>query len=216
MGIFTKPSGLAVALALLVTSPASAACWQPEEYEAARVRDLQTMLMVSALQCRTADPEMPGAYNRFVGRARPSLIEGEKALLAHFAREGDKLAYDRFTTALANKYAELAQHPEFCKRAKRILAADEATEGALPTVAALLNARPAGVEEVCPAQRRSSVIVVSPFAPLPEAPGGAVAPTATPAEVAAAAVTAPAAATIPAAAPAPIESAAPAASAPTP
>ena len=126
------------------------------------------MLMVSALQCRTIDPEMPAAYNKFVQRAKPTLLEGEKALLGHFAREGDKLAYDRFTTSLANRYADLAQHPEFCKRAKRILAADEATGGALPTVVVLLNARPAGVEEVCTTQRKSSVIVVSPFDPLPE------------------------------------------------
>ena len=164
---------------------------------------------------------MPGAYNRFVGRARPALIEGEKALLAHFAREGDKLAYDRFTTALANRYAERAQHPEFCKRAKRILAADEATDGALPTVAVLLNSRPAGVEEVCPAQRRSSVIVVSPFAPLPEASDRSVASTASPAEVAAAAVTAAPAATIPAttSVPAPADAApafVPAAASPAP
>ena len=201
--------GWSVAVSLLAISPAhAAACWQAEEYEAARVRDLQTMLMVSALQCRRADPEMPAAYNKFVSRAKPTLIEGEKALLAHFAREGDKLAYDRFTTSLANKYAERAQHPEFCARAKRILAADEATGGALPTVAVLLNTRPAGVEEVCPAQRKSSIIVVSPFAPLPEGPDSAeaVPVTATPAEVAAAAVTAPPAATIPTA---PVKAASP-------
>ncbi len=170
-------TGWAMALALVATAPAGAACWQPEEYEAARIRDLQTMLMVSALQCRTRDPEMPAAYNKFVQRAKPTLLEGEKALLGHFAREGDKLAYDRFTTSLANRYADLAQHPEFCTRAKRILAADEATGGALPTVVVLLNARPAGVEEVCTTQRKSSVIVVSPFDPLPEAAVKAPAPT---------------------------------------
>lgn len=184
-------AGWAAAFAMVAAAPAGAACWQPEEYEAARIRDLQTMLMVSALQCRTIDPEMPAAYNKFVQRAKPTLLEGEKALLGHFAREGDKLAYDRFTTSLANRYADLAQHPEFCKRAKRILAADEATGGALPTVVVLLNARPAGVEEVCATQRKSSVIVVSPFDPLPEklAPAAPAASAASPAPPAAVAVT---------------------------
>jgi hypothetical protein len=183
-------------LVALIAQPASAACWEPQEYEAARVRDLQTMLMVSALQCRGTIPEMPAAYNRFVNRARGVLQEGEKALLAHFLREGDKLAYDRFTTALANKYAELGQHPEFCRRAKKVLDADEATNGVLPEVVGLLNSRPNGVNEVCPTKPRSSIILVSPFAPLPE--GGQ-----TPVAAASGATGAPGVAAEPALAPAP-------------
>ncbi len=151
----------------LLAAPATAACWETEEYEAARLREVQTVLMVSALRCGRSMPEMPAAYNRWVGRAKADLLEGEKKLVAHFVREGDKLKYDKFTTALANKYSELADPPSFCQRAKALLDADEQQNGILASVVILLNAKPNGVDEVCPRARPQSVIVVSPFDPLP-------------------------------------------------
>jgi hypothetical protein len=164
--LYRKLLSAGIALALVAT-PAGAACWQHDEYEAARVRDLQTMLMVSALQCRRQMPGMPAAYNRFVGRARTQLVDGERVLLAHFARESDRSSYDRFTTALANRYAELAQREAFCERAMRVLEADEATGGSLPMVVAMLNARPNGVGDICPAKVRNRVVLISPFDPIP-------------------------------------------------
>ena len=150
----------------------AAACWEAEEYEAARMRVLQTVLMVSALKCGRSMPDMPAAYNRWVGRAKASLIEGEKKLLAHFVREGDRLKYDKFTTALANKYSEYAEHSRFCERAKLLMDADEKHNGVLAEVALLLNSRPNGVEDMCPAKKPAgSQIIVSPFDPIPE--GGA-------------------------------------------
>lgn len=158
----------AIVSAALVATPASAACWEAEEYEAARMRDLQTVLMVSALKCGRSIPEMPAAYNRWVGRAKDKLLEGEKKLLAHFVREGDKARYDKFTTALANRYSEYAEHASFCARAKALLEADERHNGVLAEVALLINSRPNGVEEVCAVKRPVSQIVVSPFDPIPE------------------------------------------------
>lgn len=166
-----RQAGIRVAsmamLAAAVAQPVQATCWEPEEYEAARMRDLQTMLMVSALKCGRAMPEMPMAYNRWVGRAKPELLEGEKKLLAHFLREGDKLRYDKFTTALANRYSELAEDARFCARTKALLEADEQRNGVLAAVVAVLNAKPNGVGDVCPAKPLRSVIVVSPFDPIP-------------------------------------------------
>jgi hypothetical protein len=167
--------------ASLAAQSVQAACWEPEEYEAARMRDLQTVLMVSALKCGRADPAMPAAYNRWVGRAKAQLIEGEKKLLTHFVREGDRAKYDKFTTALANRYSEYAEDPRFCARAKSLLEADEKQNGVLADVALLINSKPNGVEEICPAKRAAgSQIIISPFDPIPEA-GSAVAPPAAPA-----------------------------------
>lgn len=185
---------LAMGLAFLscmtgVTTPVLAACWEPEEYEAARMRDLQTVLMVSALKCGRADPEMPGAYNKWVGRAKAKLVEGEQKLLAHFVREGDKSKYDKFTTALANRYSEYAEDPRFCARAKLLLDADEKNNGVLAEIALLINSKPNGVEEVCPVKKPpQSQIVVSPFDPLPVAGGTTPAAAPAPAAVAAAPV----------------------------
>lgn len=217
---------LAVSLAILGlasggATPVAAACWEPEEYEAARMRDLQTVLMVSALKCGRADPEMPGAYNKWVGRAKAKLVEGEQKLLAHFVREGDKSKYDKFTTALANRYSEYAEDPRFCARAKLLLDADEKNNGVLAEIALLINSKPNGVEEVCPVKKPpQSQIVVSPFDPLPVAAGAApteaVAPAAAvPVAVAAVAEAAPAPASAPPVADAPT-AANPAAAAATP
>lgn len=173
---------LAVSLAILAcaggaATPVAAACWEAEEYEAARMRDLQTVLMVSALKCGRADPEMPLAYNKWVGRAKAKLLAGEQKLLTHFVREGDQSKYDKFTTALANRYSEYAEDPRFCARAKRLLDADEKNNGVLEEIALLINSKPNGVEEVCPVKKPpSSQIVVTPFDPLPVA--GAPAPAA--------------------------------------
>jgi hypothetical protein len=174
----------AIGLALLAcmsgaATPVAAACWEPEEYEAARMRDLQTVLMVSALKCGRADAQMPLAYNKWVGRAKTKLLEGEQKLLAHFVREGDKSKYDKFTTALANRYSEYAEDPRFCARAKKLLDADEQNNGVLEEIALLINSKPNGVEEVCPVKKPpASQIVVTPFDPLPVAGGAAPAPTA--------------------------------------
>ena len=172
----------AVGLAILAcaggaASPVAAACWEAEEYEAARMRDLQTVLMVSALKCGRADPEMPLAYNKWVGRAKAKLLAGEPKLLAHFVREGDQSRYDKFTTALANRYSEYAEDPRFCARAKRLLDADEKNNGVLEEIALLIKSKPNGVEEVCPVRKPpTSQIVVTPFDPLPVA--GSAAPAA--------------------------------------
>ena len=101
---------VAVSLAILAcagsaATPVAAACWEAEEYEAARMRDLQTVLMVSALKCGRADADMPLAYNKWVGRAKAKLLAGEQKLLAHFVRGGDQSKYDKFTTALAVRSA---------------------------------------------------------------------------------------------------------------
>lgn len=148
------------------------------------MRDLQTVLMVSALKCGRADPEMPLAYNKWVGRAKAKLLAGEQKLLAHFVREGDQSRYDKFTTALANRYSEYAEDPRFCARAKKLLDADEKNNGVLEEIALLINSKPNGVEEVCPVRKPpTSQIVVTPFDPLPVA--GSAAPAAAPATAAA-------------------------------
>lgn len=160
---------VSLAMAGAVSTPVAAACWEAEEYEAARMRDLQTVLMVSALKCGRADASMPGAYNRWVGRAKDKLVSGEQKLLAHFVREGDKARYDKFTTALANRYSEYAEDSKFCARAKALLDADEKHNGVLEQVALLINSKPNGVEEICPVKKPpASQIIVSPFDPIPD------------------------------------------------
>lgn len=89
----------------VLSSPAHAACWEGQAVKAAKIRDLQTMMMVGALRCRGTRDNLLPAYNRFVNNNRAALSAGNDALRGHFLQMGSGQAgYDRFTTSLANSY----------------------------------------------------------------------------------------------------------------
>jgi hypothetical protein len=130
-------------LAVISTTPAQAACWGDAAVAAAKIRDLETMLMVSSLRCRTADNAMLNQYNRFVTRSRPALAAVNQTLRAQFASLGGLNAYDRFVTAIANRYGAGVDGLG-CDDMASILSAAEAEDGSIEGLARLANA--AGVE----------------------------------------------------------------------
>lgn len=148
----------AATLAALCTSPAQAACWSDTAVSAAKVRDLETMLMVSSLRCRTADNAMLNQYNRFVTRSRPALAAVNQTLRAQFAGAGGLNAYDRFVTAIANRYGAGAEGLG-CDDMTAILSAAEAEEGSLEGLTRLANA--AGVEPRLSGERCTKAIVAA-------------------------------------------------------
>ena len=97
-----KPVLVAVLAACLATQ-AQAGCWSKAEVDAARVRDLDTMLMVSALRCRKVDAAFVARYNAFVKGAKPSLVAANTVLRARFAKMGAS-AFDNYVTRVANRY----------------------------------------------------------------------------------------------------------------
>jgi hypothetical protein len=98
---------IALAAAAIVAAPAHAACWKADQVAAAKVRDLETMLMVSALRCR-AHGNLLARYNKFVVQARPALTQVNNTLRDHFTESvgsGRALsAYDGYVTKIANRY----------------------------------------------------------------------------------------------------------------
>ena len=98
---------IALAAMAIVVAPAQAACWKADQVDAAKVRDFETMLMVSALRCR-ANGNMLARYNRFVVQARPALTHVNDALRAHFDEAVGPSralnAYDSYVTRVANRY----------------------------------------------------------------------------------------------------------------
>jgi uncharacterized protein YcfJ len=110
---------LGLAAALLVAQPAEAAmgCWTPESAAAAKVRDLQSRLMVATLMCRAIGVDVLTPYNDFVRENRSTLQAANGVLRAQFASgygaDGEK-AYDSFTTALANGYGAAATSQPIC------------------------------------------------------------------------------------------------------
>jgi len=117
-----KRSGLfaAAALMLCAAMPAQAAmgCWNTTQVAAAKVRDLQSRLMVATLRCQAMGADVTEPYNRFV-RANRTTIQGANAvLLAQFrsgyGSQGGQTQYDRFATALANIYGADATDHGIC------------------------------------------------------------------------------------------------------
>jgi len=142
-------AGFVAAASLLAAAPAAAAgCWKAEGATAAKVRDLQSRLMVATLRCRAIGADIEGSYSSFVRSNREAIQVANAVLKAQFAT-GDELgerAYDSFATALANQYGADATTPELCQAAAAA-AEDAAAAGGdlarLLTVAERLGPPPA-------------------------------------------------------------------------
>ena len=104
---------IALAAAVIVAAPAQASCWKADQVAAAKVRDFETMLMVSALRCRNNGGTMLSRYNKFVVQSRAALTEVNDTLRTHFAESvgaGHSLnAYDSYVTRIANRYGAGAE-----------------------------------------------------------------------------------------------------------
>lgn len=156
------------ACAALVAAPATAGCWQDGEVAGARVRQLQTMLMVATLKCRAAGIDISADYNAFV-RARMAAIDtANGAIKRHFAAVGGQVAYDRFATVLANGYSHGATSAETCADAAKL--AGEA--GAAAELTRIAEERVAPRELPEGACAKPQVAAALP-APLIEAPAAA-------------------------------------------
>ena len=106
-------------------------CWTPAQVAAAKVRDLQSRLMVAALRCGAMGVDVLGAYNRFVVANRETIQRANGVILAQFrAGYGDQaqLHYDRFATSLANAYGGDATDRDVCAQTAAL--ADEAAAAA--------------------------------------------------------------------------------------
>lgn len=138
----------------LASAPANAAsCFAREDAAAAKVRELQTMLMVAALRCRASGIDILPNYNRFVAAHRGTISAMNARLKAHFAVSGPaegQRRYDRFTTALANAYGAGATGGESC--ADMAALADEAHDaaGAAELIAIAERNVPDSTNGTCP------------------------------------------------------------------
>src|SRR5688500_19616430 len=125
--------GLAAA-ALVYAQPAAAAmsCWNERETAAAKIRDLQSRLMVATLRCRAIGIDVLTAHNDFVRINRSTLQEANGVIKAQFdrgyGREGQR-CYDSFTTAMANQYGADATSGQACQETASVAAEAVAAEG---------------------------------------------------------------------------------------
>lgn len=131
-----KKAGLCVAAAVMVMtavpSDAAMSCWGESQVAAARVRDLQSRLMVDALRCRAFGIDILGAYNEFVRSNRATLQAANAVIMGQFSRGFGRAAqteYDRFATALANSYGAGETSGETCAEAASVAAEAVAAGG---------------------------------------------------------------------------------------
>lgn len=99
---------LAAASAMMAGEAQAASCWSDTAYQAAQIRDLDTMLMVATLRCRLKGADFSSDYNRFVVNKRPILsaanIEIQSAFSQTVGRARALGAYDDLMTKIANSY----------------------------------------------------------------------------------------------------------------
>jgi hypothetical protein len=158
MGNSLKRIIAALTLSAISITSAQAACWSDTAVSAAKVRDLETMLMVSALRCRTAENVMLKQYNQFVIQSRLALTAVNETLRAQFAGAGGLNAYDRYVTSIANRYGAGAAGLG-CDDMTSILAAAQAESGSLNGLVRLAN--DAGVEPHLTDQRCAKAIAAA-------------------------------------------------------
>ncbi len=134
-GKFGRAAGAALMIAFACGQAQAARndCWSAQEISAAKVRDLQTMLMVAGLRCRSGGTDVLSGYNRFVAANRTALVEVNDRLKLHFktmhgTAEGQR-NYDRFTTALANAYGAGGSGAGNCENMASLAAEAAAARG---------------------------------------------------------------------------------------
>lgn len=147
---------MAAAALCLASAPANAAtCWAKEDAAAAaKVRELQTMLMVGALRCRASGIDILPSYNAFVSAHRKTIAAMNDRLKAHFATSGPaegQRRYDRFTTALANGYGAGMTGPESCAEMSDLAREARAADGSAELIAIAKRSVPASeAAAACP------------------------------------------------------------------
>jgi hypothetical protein len=157
MGKIFKSTLAAAVLAALPVTSAQAACWGEHAINAAKIRDMETMLMVSALRCRSSDPTILPAYNAFIRSSRVALTQVNDTLRRQFADQGGLNGYDRYVTSIANRYGAGAEGLS-CVDMASILSAAKSEAGSLVGLARLATA--ANVEPVL-TDRRCPLVVAT-------------------------------------------------------
>lgn len=148
---------LTVAAALCLSAPAFAQpCWSGDALAAAKVRELQAMMMAVTLRCAAHGASIHDAYNGFVTANMDRLNAASATLRQQFGRGAGgagQAGYDRYTTELSNRYgsghtstASCAAFAEIAARATRGATAS----GALDGFASQMIPQPHSVGEACP------------------------------------------------------------------
>lgn len=151
--LFKRFAGAAIFLAV-ATTPAQAACWSPAELTAAKVRDLDMMLKISAQRCHSVAPTLIADYAAFHKISTPVITEMNKALRAHFVADEGLVTsfkiYDQFIASLTRPYGANSESVN-CSGIAALLATGNVQGGTAAGLAQLANI--AGASPILVGQR---------------------------------------------------------------
>ena len=156
------------ALAIGFAQPARAAmgCWDQNHAAAAKIRDLQSRLMVATMRCRAFGFDVLPEYNEFVRANRSTIQEANGLIKKQFTRgygpQGQS-RYDSFTTSLANAYGADETSVEVCEETAELASEAVAAAGnadRLLYIADSIGSRPDLPGGECPVSLASAEIEV--------------------------------------------------------
>jgi hypothetical protein len=125
---------VAVAAAGFYMQPAHAsmACWNQKQVAAAKIRDLQSRLMVATMRCNAMGVDVLPAYNNFVRTNRSTIQKANGVLKDQFAAgygARGQAEYDKFATALANAYGADPTNVSICRETASVASEAVAARG---------------------------------------------------------------------------------------
>jgi hypothetical protein len=152
---FSKKLAFVAAMVALSSQPAHA-CWTNAAQDAAKIKHLNTMLMVTALRCRNTPDNFLPQYNRFVTRHN-SLIGSQNAALKGYLAQtygarGAEGALDRMSIGFANSYGN-GHKTMNCKQLKDLATKLSSESHGVVTMAAAADSTVVGQSwsgPVCP------------------------------------------------------------------
>ncbi len=111
---------MTLALAALLHAPAAAAaaCWQAAEIGAARINELETLLMTTSLRCRTVGIDFRDEHDRMVTSYNPMFAAAQDRLKVHYGAKtaAGRLEFQSYITTIANRYGTGQVNAATCQR----------------------------------------------------------------------------------------------------
>jgi|GEM_PF-1316776 hypothetical protein len=154
---FSKKLACVAVMVALSSQPAHA-CWTNAAQDAAKIKHLNTMLMVTALRCRNTPDNFLPHYNRFVTKHNSLIGSQNAALKGHLAQtygaRGAEGALDRMSIGFANSYGN-GHKALNCKQLKELAAKLSSESHGVVTMAAAADLTVVGQSwsgPVCPAR----------------------------------------------------------------
>ena len=146
------------AITVAVSAQPAQACWTSTAQDAAKIKHLNTMLMVTALRCRNTPDNFLPHYNRFVAKHNSLIGSQNAALKGHLSQtygaKGAEGALDRMSIGYANSYGNGHKSMD-CRQLKELAAKLSSEDHGVVTMAAAADYVVAGQSwsgPACPAR----------------------------------------------------------------